>query len=109
MDRAKLNEDLLDAAGKFQNVKIYFEHLFKRADLDKGTLEFETCVEYFFCTQHLFLPPFFSHSYWNVFLHSSLYSKNSRNGELVTFESDFIIGADGAYSAVRNQLMRKVR
>ncbi|RUP52424.1 hypothetical protein BC936DRAFT_141960 [Jimgerdemannia flammicorona] len=74
VDRTKLNEDLLEAAEKFSNVKIYFDHTFKKADLDAGTVEFE-----------------------------------SRNGESVVFEVDFIIGADGAYSSVRYQLMRKVR
>jgi kynurenine 3-monooxygenase len=40
VDRARLNELLLDAAEKMDNVTVYFEHRLTQADLDKNTVEF---------------------------------------------------------------------
>lgn len=41
VDRAKLNEDLITAAEAMDNVKVIFNHAFKRANLDGVTLELE--------------------------------------------------------------------
>ncbi|KAG0230049.1 kynurenine 3-monooxygenase, mitochondrial precursor [Actinomortierella wolfii] len=75
VDRAKLNEDLITAAEKLPNVKVFFNHHLKRADLDKGTLRLE----------------------------------NKVTGESLQAKADLILGCDGAYSMVRNSLMRYVR
>ncbi|KAK3831883.1 MAG: hypothetical protein J3R72DRAFT_454636 [Linnemannia gamsii] len=75
VDRAKLNEDLITAAEELSNVKVSFNLTLKRADLDKGTLEFQ----------------------------------NKETKETVKAHADLIVGCDGAYSSVRNSLMRYVR
>ncbi|OZJ04191.1 hypothetical protein BZG36_02185 [Bifiguratus adelaidae] len=75
VDRAKLNEDLLDVAEGLENVTIHFEHALKKCDFDSGVLEFKT----------------------------------KHSDDLVAYHADFIVGADGAYSQVRTQLMKKVR
>ncbi|KAF9362190.1 kynurenine 3-monooxygenase, mitochondrial precursor [Mortierella sp. NVP85] len=41
VDRAKLNEDLITAAESMNNVQVTFNHMLRRADLDKGILELE--------------------------------------------------------------------
>ncbi|KAI8081817.1 uncharacterized protein B0P05DRAFT_62662 [Gilbertella persicaria] len=73
VDRARLNELLLDAAEKMNNVTIYFEHRLVQADLDKNMLEFAT-------------------------------SDGKKE-----YQVDLIIGADGAYSRTRSQMMRRMR
>ncbi|KAL1923369.1 uncharacterized protein VTP21DRAFT_8349 [Calcarisporiella thermophila] len=75
VDRAKLNELLLDSAEQMENVQLHFEHTLKRCDFDAGKAEFEI----------------------------------GDTGERLAVNADLIIGADGAYSSVRNQLMRVIR
>lgn len=75
VDRARLNELLLDAAEKMDNVTVYFEHRLIAADLDKNTIEFAV----------------------------------GEKGEHKTYTNDLIIGADGAYSKTRSQMMRRMR
>ncbi|KAI7903167.1 uncharacterized protein BX663DRAFT_471908 [Cokeromyces recurvatus] len=74
VDRARLNEILLDAVEKMDAVTIYFEHRLIQIDLDSNILQFET-----------------SHN------------------EQKTYKVDLIIGADGAYSRTRSQMMRRMR
>ncbi|EPB87261.1 hypothetical protein HMPREF1544_05983 [Mucor circinelloides 1006PhL] len=73
VDRARLNELLLDEAQSLENVTIYFEHRLISADFDNHTIEFMTS-----------------------------------DGKK-TYKNDFIIGADGAYSKTRTQMMRSMR
>ncbi|KAF1800510.1 hypothetical protein V8B55DRAFT_1535478 [Mucor lusitanicus] len=73
VDRARLNELLLDEAESLANVTVYFEHRLLSADLDNNTVEFMTS-----------------------------------DGKK-TYRNDFIIGADGAYSKTRTQMMRSMR
>ncbi|ORZ12325.1 hypothetical protein BCR42DRAFT_331704 [Absidia repens] len=75
VDRARLNELLLDQAENLANVDIHFEHELYQADFGKGSM---------------------------VFLQGDDKIK-------VTKEADFIVGADGAYSKMRAQMMRKIR
>lgn len=70
VDRARLNELLVDAAEKMDNVSLHFEHRLKSIDFEKNQLMFE-------------------------------------NGSV--HHADLIIGADGAYSRTRAQIMRRVR
>ncbi|KAI7868871.1 kynurenine 3-monooxygenase [Spinellus fusiger] len=72
VDRALLNELLLDAAEKLPNIKICFQHTLKTSNFDNGTLEFEV-------------------------------ESCSTN---TTYSLDLIVGADGAYSKIRSQMMR---
>ncbi|KAI8983849.1 hypothetical protein BDB01DRAFT_843161 [Pilobolus umbonatus] len=74
VDRAKLNELLLDAAEKMEGVSVYFDHRITGVDLDNNTLEFKT-----------------------------------RENEVKHAKVDWIIGADGAYSKVRSEMMRRMR
>ncbi|CAO3703890.1 unnamed protein product [Rhizopus stolonifer] len=73
VDRARLNELLLTAAEKMENVTIYFEHRLVRADLDDSRLEFKT-----------------------------------EEGNKA-YECHLVVGADGAYSKTREQMMRHTR
>ncbi|KAI8373472.1 hypothetical protein EDC96DRAFT_438354 [Choanephora cucurbitarum] len=73
VDRARLNELLLDAIEKMKDVTIYFEHRLTQIDLDYNRLEFST-------------------------------SDGKKE-----YQPDFIIGADGAYSRTRSQMMRRMR
>ncbi|KAI8086515.1 uncharacterized protein BX664DRAFT_282504 [Halteromyces radiatus] len=75
VDRARLNELLLDAAEEWSNVTIHFEHKLKKLDVEKGTMVYLVGADEF----------------------------------EVTKQADFIVGADGAYSKVRDQMMRKIR
>ncbi|ORX47182.1 FAD/NAD(P)-binding domain-containing protein [Hesseltinella vesiculosa] len=75
VDRATLNELLLDAAEEWSNVTIYFEHQLSQANFELGSMEF-------------FQGP-----------------KKTK----ITKYADLIVGADGAYSKVRNQMMRRMR
>lgn len=74
VDRARLNELLLDAAEEMENVTVYFEHRLVQADLDNNTVEFV-----------------------------------DGKGEKKVYQNDLIIGADGAYSRMRAQMMRRMR
>ncbi|KAG2172775.1 hypothetical protein INT43_000122 [Umbelopsis isabellina] len=73
VDRARLNEELLDIADKLDNITIYFEHNLLQTNMDKGELIFTV------------------------------------GSEKKTYQSDLIVGADGAYSRTRAQLMRRIR
>ncbi|KAH8547654.1 hypothetical protein BGW37DRAFT_514904 [Umbelopsis sp. PMI_123] len=75
VDRARLNEELLTIAEKFDNIKIHFEHSLMQADLDKGEL---------------------------------LFAAGSDKTQK-TYHTDLLVGADGAYSRSRAQLMRRIR
>ncbi|KAI9313553.1 hypothetical protein BX666DRAFT_1977708 [Dichotomocladium elegans] len=70
VDRALLNDLLLDAAEKMPNVHLHFEHRLSMINFDKNELIFDGQSP-----QH----------------------------------ADLIVGADGAYSKTRNQIMRKMR
>ncbi|KAI8883179.1 FAD/NAD(P)-binding domain-containing protein [Backusella circina FSU 941] len=74
VDRARLNEILLDFADEMDNISIYFNHRLEQIHFDSNTLDFLT-----------------------------------KTGEKVTFNVDFIVGADGAYSRTRQQIMRSTR
>lgn len=74
MDRARLNELLLDAAEEMENVTVYFEHRLLQADMDNNNLEFIVA-----------------------------------NEDKRVYHHDLVIGADGAYSRVRSQMMRRMR
>ena len=42
MDRARLNDLLLDVAEKFENISIYFEHRLIMIDFDKNIMSLQT-------------------------------------------------------------------
>ncbi|KAI8645472.1 hypothetical protein BD408DRAFT_338535 [Parasitella parasitica] len=73
VDRARLNELLLDEAESLANVTVHFEHRLVTADFDNNTVNFMTS-----------------------------------DGEK-TYKNDLVIGADGAYSKTRAQMMRHMR
>ncbi|KAI8074383.1 hypothetical protein BC940DRAFT_231185 [Gongronella butleri] len=75
VDRAKLNELLLEAAEEWSNVTIHFDHQLMQANFEMGSMEF---------------------------VHGAEKTK-------ITKYADLIVGADGAYSKVRNQMMRCMR
>lgn len=71
VSRAGLNRLLVEAAGRYPNVRMHFDHRCVHADLDAGTLDF----------QH--------------------------QGEMKQVAADVIVGADGAYSTVRQAMQRR--
>lgn len=74
VDRRRLNELLLTAAERYDNVTLHFEHKVLSCDFDSREVVFEKA-----------------------------------NGEKVTKKADLIIGTDGAFSAVRSQVMKSTR
>ncbi|XP_041418728.1 kynurenine 3-monooxygenase isoform X2 [Xenopus laevis] len=42
VDRANLNKELLNAAAKYSNVKMHFEHKLRDCNVDSGTITFQT-------------------------------------------------------------------
>ncbi|MCB0733192.1 MAG: FAD-dependent monooxygenase [Flavobacteriales bacterium] len=52
---------------------------------------------------------FFNHRCLDVDLEKSIATFKDENGEKVTVESDYIIGGDGAFSAVRMRMMKSAR
>ncbi|KAI9268310.1 hypothetical protein BDA99DRAFT_505466 [Phascolomyces articulosus] len=77
VDRARLNDLLLDAAEKFENVTIYFDHRLNMIDFDKNVMTIQTGA--------------------------------GDNITTVKHYADLIVGADGAYSRTRGQMMRRMR
>ncbi|RZF41689.1 hypothetical protein LSTR_LSTR011624 [Laodelphax striatellus] len=73
VERKYLNELLISAAEKYENVTFHFEHKFIKLDSSTNNLEFE----------------------------------NKKTGEILHTTADLIIGADGAFSAVRREIMMK--
>ncbi|KAI8139505.1 hypothetical protein BJV82DRAFT_521602 [Fennellomyces sp. T-0311] len=74
VDRARLNDILLDAAEKMDNVTVHFGHRLMMIDFDKNVMTLET-----------------------------------GHGQTVHHRADLIVGADGAYSKTRVQMMRRMR
>ena len=70
--RAALNTTVIEAAQRYSNVRVHFNHRCTDADLDTPTVELET-----------------------------------ENGQL-TAQGDAVIGVDGAFSAVRQSMQRKI-
>ena len=70
--RAALNTTVIEAAQRYSNVRVHFNHRCTDADLDTPTVELET-----------------------------------ENGQL-TAQGDAVIGVDGAFSAVRQSMQRRM-
>jgi len=79
IDRSALSRCFLETLRKLPNVKLYFQHKLVGADLEKGR------------------------AYFQILQHET--------GEIREHEGhfDFLIGADGAYSATRYALMKHMR
>jgi kynurenine 3-monooxygenase len=71
VSRAGLNRLLVEAAGRYPTVRMHFDHRCVHADLDAGTLDFQS------------------------------------RSEEKQVAADVIVGADGAYSAVRQAMQRR--
>ncbi|EPE04465.1 kynurenine 3-monooxygenase [Ophiostoma piceae UAMH 11346] len=82
IDRAGLNSRLLDVLEQLPNVKLFFNHKLTGADFRKCKAWFE--------------------------IQDGSSNKNDRARE-VEIDFDFMIGADGAHSAVRHHLMKYAR
>merc|ERR1711874_332104 len=74
--RRYVNEILLDAGSKFDNITFHFNHKLLRANLDTAELVFEN---------------------------------QGGMKSTVTVKSDLVIGCDGAFSAVRKEMMKRPR
>ncbi|EGF78217.1 hypothetical protein BATDEDRAFT_35821 [Batrachochytrium dendrobatidis JAM81] len=72
VDRRFVNEELLNAAEKYSNVKIYFEHSVVSCDFNNRTMII-----------------------------------SDSTGQNITVHANLIVGADGAYSRVRTELLKK--
>lgn len=76
ISRGGLNMALLDAAEKFDNVELFFNQRCLDVDIDKPAATFQD------------------------------ESEPAQSGRIGTVESDLIIGADGAFSAVRGRMQK---
>ncbi|KAE9971026.1 hypothetical protein BLS_004655 [Venturia inaequalis] len=92
VDRAGLNKSLLDALEKMPNVSLKFNHKFMGADFTKKLAWFEEKPSP--KTDHAANP---------------IQTESPRRGTETEVKFDFMIGADGAHSAVRNHLMKFAR
>ncbi|TID13474.1 General transcriptional corepressor [Venturia nashicola] len=92
VDRAGLNKSLLDELEKMPNVKLKFNHKFMGADFTKKLAWFEEKPSP--KTDHAAIPT---------------QTGSPRRGIEIEVKFDFMIGADGAHSAVRNHLMKFAR
>ncbi|QDS68654.1 kynurenine 3-monooxygenase, mitochondrial precursor (Biosynthesis of nicotinic acid protein 4) [Venturia effusa] len=92
VDRAGLNKRLLDELEKMPNVSFKFNHKFTGADFTKKIARFEQKTSP--KTDHAANPT---------------QTESPRRGVEIEVKFDFMIGADGAHSAVRNHLMKFAR
>merc|ERR1711892_296413 len=77
--RRYVNEILLDAGDKYENITFHFNHKLVKANLDKPELTFErTDIE-------------------------------DESKKMVVINPDLVIGCDGAFSAVRKEMMKRPR
>jgi kynurenine 3-monooxygenase len=90
--RAALNTTLIEAAQRYPNVRVHFNHRCTDIDLDSATA-------------HLLSPP--SPGY-GVAGTSSFQPLNSSTTQRITASGDAVIGVDGAFSAVRNSMQLKM-
>jgi kynurenine 3-monooxygenase len=79
--RAALNTTVIEAALRYPNVRVFFNHRCTQVDLDSATAQLENAVP-------AGVPP--------------------ANAQRLTARGDAIIGVDGAFSAVRQSMQRQV-
>ena len=84
-DRAELNKSLLNQLASFSNVKLFFNHKLTGADFDNGHAWIEN----------------------KSVMHTDAGGK--QRPEEIEISFDFMIGADGAHSAVRFHMMKFAR
>jgi len=77
--RRYVNEILLDAGATYDNIKFHFNHKLVKADLEKPQLTFERT------------------------------DVDDPSQKTVVINPDLVIGCDGAYSAVRKEMMKRPR
>jgi len=77
--RRYVNEILLDAGSKYENITFHFNHKLIKANLDKPELTFERT------------------------------DVDDESQKTVVITPDLVIGCDGAYSAVRKEMMKRPR
>ncbi|KFV07221.1 Kynurenine 3-monooxygenase [Pterocles gutturalis] len=87
VDRANLNRELLTAADKYSNIKLYFGHKLVGCDAELGTLTIK---------RHGRIDP-----------RDPLVFRSDQQPLQVTY--DLIVGCDGAFSTVRKEFMRQTR
>src|SRR5437899_7813348 len=90
--RAALNTTVIEAAQRYPNVRVHFNHKCTEVDLDSATAQ-------------LLNPP--SPGY-GVAGTSPSQPLNSSTTQPITASGDAVIGVDGAFSAVRNSMQLKV-
>ena len=90
--RAALNTTVIEAAQRYPNVRVHFNHQCTDVDLDSATAQ-------------LLNPP--SPGYGAAGTSSSQ-PLNSSTPQPVVSSGDAVIGVDGAFSAVRNAMQRKI-
>ncbi|EOB03306.1 Kynurenine 3-monooxygenase, partial [Anas platyrhynchos] len=91
VDRANLNRELLTAAEKYSNTRLYFGHKLMECNAKLGTLTINS----------------WPGVYGGVVPRDSPASRSDQPPLEVTY--DLIVGCDGAFSTVRKQFMRQTR
>ena len=95
VDRAGLNKRLLDALEKLPNVALHFNHKLTGADFNKKIAWLEQQIPK--RTDHAQNPT------------QDPQSQSSARATEISIDFDFLIGADGAHSAVRYHMMKYAR
>jgi kynurenine 3-monooxygenase len=98
VDRRKLNDALLSMAESYPNVDLHFGFELASTRFDDGQVTFLN--RYFLI---LILMMFF------IDILISSCNNGRKTEEKINVKADLIVGADGAYSATRRELMKKTR
>src|SRR5437867_2749680 len=83
--RAALNTTVIEAAQRYPNVRVYFNHRCTDVDLDSATANL--------------VPPS---------VEVSLSAANPQPQTIIQAQGDAVIGVDGAFSAVRHSMQKKI-
>ena len=83
--RAELNTTVIEAAQRYPNVRVYFNHRCTDVDLDSATANL--------------VPPS---------VEVSLSAANPQPQTIIQAQGDAVIGVDGAFSAVRHSMQKKI-
>lgn len=97
ISRRFLNEMLITEAEKYQNVNMHFNHKLNEADLKNGMLSFSATTKN-------------AHGHDSHADANNNYSNSSTDDQIATNlthkKADLILGCDGAYSAIRQHLIK---
>jgi kynurenine 3-monooxygenase len=93
--RAALNTTVIEAAQRYPNVRVHFNHKCTEVDLDSATAHLETS-------------PVAAGSPQDESVRMADVSPANSDSQIISAHGDAVIGVDGAFSAVRQSMQRKM-